>query len=320
MFTPIQKIPLTKLLTLSHNKLLNDVINTLKKFDLDAMHLKDSLDMLMQLKPQLKKLEASHGKHPLTKEMKVKEKRRLTLCGIISSKMQLHVRADAVDERKALKLTQHIVNRFIVGIRKNNQDVVSELIIRFFQQIDEEKELQEAFAELGFQTYLDELRDVNVTHWNMLIERNRSVSKRTKWDDKLIVKKNCQAVLRNVFDTIELKQMLYPDIDYSRLIDLLNGILVSFQKNINTRETYNKKRAEQTEQQTHMLIVEGMETGSVIIDKKPKKKIEKNKARRTRKKIILDETNKSNITENKPQEKESGVNGLLNLLKLPPGG
>lgn len=320
MFTPIQKIPLTKLLTLSHNKLLNDVINTLKKFDLDAMHLKDSLDMLMQLKPQLKKLEASHGKHPLTKEMKVKEKRRLTLCGIISSKMQLHVRADAVDERKALKLTQHIVNRFIVGIRKNNQDVVSELIIRFFQQIDEEKELQEAFAELGFQTYLDELRDVNVTHWNMLIERNRSVSKRTKWDDKLIVKKNCQAVLRNVFDTIELKQMLYPDIDYSRLIDLLNGILVSFQKNINTRETYNKKRAEQTEQQTHMLIVEGMETGSVIIDKKPKKKIEKNKARRTRKKIILDETNKSNIIENEPQEKESGVNGLLNLLKLPPGG
>ena len=44
MFTPIQKIPLTKLLTLSHNKLLNDVINTLKKFDLDAMRLKDSFD------------------------------------------------------------------------------------------------------------------------------------------------------------------------------------------------------------------------------------------------------------------------------------
>ena len=74
MFTPIQKIPLTKLLTLSHNKLLNDVINTLKKFDLDAMRLKDSLDMLMQLKPQLKKLEVSHGKHPLTKEMKVKRR------------------------------------------------------------------------------------------------------------------------------------------------------------------------------------------------------------------------------------------------------
>jgi hypothetical protein len=320
MFTPIQKIPLTKLLTLSHNKLLNDVINTLKKFDLDAMRLKDSLDMLMQLKPQLKKLEVSHGKHPLTKEMKVKEERRLKLCGIISTKMQLHMRADAVGERKAVKLTQHIVNRFIVGIRKNNQDVISELIIRFFRQIDEEKELQEAFAELGFQTYLDELRDVNVTHWNMFMERNRSVSKRIKWEDKLIVKKNCQAVLRNVFDTIELKQMLYPDIDYNHLIDLLNGILVRFNKNINTRETYNKKRAEQAEQQTRMLSVDGEETGSVIIDEKSKEKIEKNKARRTRKKIIVDENDKANIIENKPQKKDGVLNGLFDILKLPPGG
>jgi hypothetical protein len=44
MFAPIQKIPLTKLLTLSHNQLLKEVINTLKELDLDALHLNDALD------------------------------------------------------------------------------------------------------------------------------------------------------------------------------------------------------------------------------------------------------------------------------------
>ena len=127
-------------------------------------------------------------------------------------------------------------------------------------------------------------------------------------------------MLRNVFDTIELKQMLYPDIDYNPLIELLNNSLVHYNKNINTRETYNKKCAEQAEQQTHMLDVDGKETGSVIIDEKPKEKIEKNKVRRTRKKIIVDENDKSNVIESKPQENDSVVNGMLDLLKLSPGG
>ena len=177
--------------------------------------------------------------------------------------------------------------------------------------------MQEAFNELGFQTYLDELLDVNVTHCNMFMERNRSVSKRTKWDDKLIVKKNCQAVLRNVFDTIELKQMLYPDIDYNPLIELLNNILVHYNKNINTRETYNKKRAEQTEQQVHILSVDGKETGSVIIDEKAKEK--KKKVEQSTEKIPKKKPNTSHLKERITQKQESEVNGLLNILKLPPG-
>jgi hypothetical protein len=69
-----------------------------------------------------------------------------------------------------------------------------------------------------------------------------------------------------------------------------------------------------------MLSVDGEETGSVIIDEKSKEKIEKNKARRTRKKIIVDENDKANIIENKPQKKDGVLNGLFDILKLPPGG
>jgi hypothetical protein len=110
--------------------------------------------------------------------------------------------------------------------------------------------------------------------------------------------------------------MLYPDIDYNHLIDLLNGILVRFNKNINTRETYNKKRAEQTEQQVHILSVDGKETGSVVIDEKPKKK---KKVKQTTEKVPKKKPNTPHLKESKTQKQESEVSGLLNILKLPPG-
>ena len=59
-----KRFPLTKLLTLSHNKLLNDVINTLDKFDLVELHLEDAMNMLTQLKPQMKKAGSIARKAP----------------------------------------------------------------------------------------------------------------------------------------------------------------------------------------------------------------------------------------------------------------
>ncbi len=309
---------------LDHITLVNEVIGILKKFDLASLHMQNTLDMLLQLQPDLKKLEVHYGKHPYTKKLNIDEGRRLKLVGIISFQMQLLRRADIESERESVKIVAHEVERFLLGIRKNNQDVITELTLQFFQLIDEKEEVQIAFEELGFQRYLDELRLVNINYEDMYMKRSNSISHQTKWDNKLLIQKKCQAVLRNIFETIELTQTLYPNVEYSPIIDLLNTTLVRFNKHINRRATYNKKRAEavakevqQAEPQTHILSVDGKETGSVTIG--GKKEVKKKKGRRSYTKQAKKQNSKSSTNETQPPKKDNPIDGLLNILKLPPG-
>ena len=124
---------------------------------------------------------------------------------------------------------------------------------------------------MGFQNYLDELFKVNTSCKQLFLDRNESIAQRPKINCKLI-QRNGETILRNLFEYIDLCQILYPDTDYTKLIAELNTILVQYSREIKRREAYNKKRAEKTiaskevettafESEAHVLVVNGKETG-----------------------------------------------------------
>lgn len=161
---------------------------------------------------------------------------------------------------------------------------------------------------------------MHVNHTQLVVERIRSIASRHTRQSKAI-QKDCQAVLRSVFAHIELAQKLYPDQDYTQLIERLNNVIAKFTRLIKRRATYNKKKAlakakkaAEMEAKSHSVCVDGKETGSMIIggenmvEKKKEKSTTKTKAK---KQVAAPKTETI-----KPQEKD---NRVMDILKLPPG-
>lgn len=327
MFTTIRPITLSKLKKLDHNQLVKNVIDVLEQFDMKTLRLQDSMEMLLQLQPQMMKLEDEYGPHPLTPTIKKAIERRLELAGFIFSQMQLLIRVKMEKQNDAVNLARYPVRNYLLGIRKNNQYIISSNIDQFLREVDETEEMKAAFIQLGFQDYLDELREVNKNYHNLFHKRRSSIAKRPTKESKPI-QKDCQAVFRSLFAQINLAQRMYRDQDYTLLIDSLNTVLASYTKSIKRRATYNRKRAEaaakeaaQSTPTTHILSVDGKETGSVTIG--GNQLVKKKKAKLTTKKQAKKQTKKhngkSNIRAPQLQKQDNGVDGLLNILKLPPG-
>lgn len=276
MFITIRPISLSKLPKLMHNQLVSQVIDVLEKYDLKALRLEANMEMLLDLSTQLLKLEEDYGPHPLSKDISEVRERRLELAGFISSHMQLLMRVDMKNQRKAVAIAKYPVRACLLGIRKNDQRKITGKINQFFLVVDRDPKIQEAFRQLGFQDHLDELRLMSATYTSLFLERNSSISKRPTRESKSI-QKYCQAVLRNLFEHIDLLQTTYRDQDYSLLIVSLNTILAKYTRNIKLRVTYNKKRAKakaaakiaaKMESKELILSVNGKETGLMTIGSK----------------------------------------------------
>ncbi len=278
------------------------------------------MEMLLQLQPELVKLEDKFGPHPLTKEIKIIHNRRLELAGLISSQMQLLERANNEYQQEAVKLTKGLVKLCFLKIRKGDKDEVGGRLDFFFKELDKNFDILEATTELGLKIYIDELREMHVNHTQLVIERIRSIASRHTRQSKAI-QKDCQAVLRSVFAQIELAQKLYPDQDYTQLIERLNNVIAKFTRLIKRRATYNNKKAltkakkaTEMEAKSHSVCVDGKVTGSMIIDEESM--VEKKKVKSTTKAKVKKQEVAPKTETIKPQKKD---NRVMDILKLPPG-
>lgn len=303
MITVVRPISLSLLTKLEHRSIMNEIIEMLTCFDLKSLHLQSGLEMLLKFLPQLEKLEETFGKHPLSNEVKNYNERRLELAGVISTHLQVLQRAKIEFQREDVEIAKFPIRLSLLGIRKDNQVSITERINYFFIVIKNDPTISAALTRLGFQIYLDELYESNRIFEELKAERVSSISKRHTKESKAI-QAECQALLRHLFEQIELTQNIYKDQDYSLLLKTLNIILAKFTKGIKRRATYNKKRAkvaaekaEQAKQITLQLSVNGNEPSSetgekksresnVVAEKRMKEKKTKNVTARLKKRSV----------------------------------
>lgn len=319
MFIPIRPISLSQMIKLDHKSLVTSIIDVMKQFDLKALQLEAGMNMLMELRPQTLKLEVEHGPHPLTKDLKQINERRLELAGVISTHLQVLERAKIERQRDDVHTVSFPIRDHLLGIRKENRVATTELISKFISVVEKNGEVKEALERLGFVEFMNEMEAANNTFMELHRTRNSSTTKRPTRESKAI-QKECQAVLRNLFNHIELAQSIYKDQDYTSLITNINTVLAKFTKTIKRRATYNKKRraeaakkAAEMEAKEYMLSIDGKETGSVIIEGKAKEK--KMKLTRSPKKQATKTISKA--SKPAPNRKE-GANKVMNILKIPP--
>lgn len=339
----MRSISLSKLLKTELPELVTSVIRTVEKHDPQSLHLDGVLQMLKHSKTQIDTLEVPYGPHPLTNRINKLHQKQLEYAGSISDQMQAIARIDLMGAKKEVKIANLMVRRHLIGLRKNNQRVVSIILDQFFDKLDEELEVSDALRSIGLQLYIDELRRIHTEYKRLYDERDDSLAERQKAKESKQIQKDGQGVLRGLLEQVDLAQKTYKHLDYEPLITELDVILASYTNLIKTRATYNKKRAvakakaiAEAQSKVHILSVNGKETGSVIIDREKKERNvksavkkekrgnqpQKNKTTLKAEKLKnrdVDDSAHSEISK-KQQKGDNLIGGLLNILKLPPGG
>jgi hypothetical protein len=119
--------------------------------------------------------------------------------------------------------------------------VVTESICKFFEAVDANALLKEAFAALGFDEYLTKLKSIQEEIDLLYKKRVTAFSERTKMRTNEI-KQSVVREMENLFQRIELAKLENPDLNYDSLSNELNAWIAPYQSLIKSRDKRFKKK------------------------------------------------------------------------------
>ena len=277
----MKKIALSRLHKLEVPQFVNEVMETLEKYDLKTMHLQEMYNALCDLEPKIKLLEVDFGPHPLTKDLDELHEKRLTYAAIITTQMRTLDKVHSKETKSLVRIAKPVVRVYLNYLRKKNKKVVHECIEGFLLHVEDDLQVKNALHKLGFSPYIDELQKINSCYLEIHFKKGEDISKRFKGSTGPI-QKEIQHTLRLLFDQIDLYQYIHKDVDYDTLIVELNYTITSYSKIIKTRATANKKRANTAklkhDEEQQALIVEGEKIIKESNKGRPTKKKKENKS------------------------------------------
>lgn len=263
----IHKIAYTKLSKMDVYTFYKQVVSVVKKHYTKDMHIDSIYDLLIASQSKnrlLTESEEDRNMHYLSPEINKLKEKRFKFAALITNQMRTLEKAGFANKMHLVKLIKPVVKSYLVGLRKNNQQEVSQLIAFFFKEIENDKEVKEAFYELGLKPYLDELESID-NAWNNAFNKRMEETKKSR-GSTLPIQRELQFILRSLFEQVNYYQHVYKDVDYTKLITGLNRVIASYTKQIKTRET--KSRNKKLKAKEAELAKLKKEADAKVIDKK----------------------------------------------------
>lgn len=240
----IRKIAYSKLRKKEVYRFYNDVIVIISDYDTKAMHIDNSCDALIAMKPQaqlLKLTDDELGPSRLTPEVDMLHERRLKFSATITSQMRTLEMAGLEDKLDLVKLSKDMVYHYLNYLRQKDKESINGIIESFFHRLKLEPEVKDALYALGFKTYLDELETAQKRYFKTYLKRNAQQSRRHK-GSTIPLQRELQYTINILFEQLNYYQRVYKDIDYSGLITALNHTIAVYTKLIKTRDTQRKTK------------------------------------------------------------------------------
>lgn len=173
----LKRISLSKVLKLELPLLINKVIRIVEKHNPESLGLRSMHKLLLKDQKQMKLLKMRSSANPLTKTIKELREKECKYVGAIVSHIQFTERADIESIRSATMIAIPVVNRFLPGLRKNNESVINETIHQFLKHIDEHPEVYDALSDIGLRPYVDEMIKVNAHKIDLTAKRDEYILK-----------------------------------------------------------------------------------------------------------------------------------------------
>ena len=243
MNSNISNINLSQLKKLEVQYLATSVIRIVEKHNPESLKIKEIFDELVEQKPQIKLLKVQYGPHPITPKINKLRKRRNAFCQGMMDQMKAIENGQKNGTEEALIIAKPIVLHYLQGLSKNNEKILKQILVQFFDVIADDEEFETALSTLDLMSHANNLRLVMNEideQYNLRLEK---ISARPKMNTRGIVAK-LKIDIQDMFKQIEVAQIKHKDINYNLLIDELNKEILLAKAEIKTRASNNKKKAE----------------------------------------------------------------------------
>ena len=316
----VREIAFTKLRKHEVYTFYNDIMRVIGRYDTKAMHIEDTCDVLIGMRPKAELLVPPVNRtdaHPLTLILRDLSEKRLKFAAIIANQMRTAEKAGFADKEYLVELAKPMVLTYMNYLRQNDLTTIEVLVAEFFSKLKENPEIKDALLELGFKLYLDELESANNDYINTLYERTRQISRLPK-GSTLPIQRELQRILRILFDQVDSYQHIYLDVDYSVLITALNHTIATYTKLIKTRETQRKNKKLKAKEDEEAALEEKLKMGR--IEKTTSGTVDEISSTSPRAYPKEKKKTKPSTTAKKNKGKDKSTGGLLNILKKPDKG
>ena len=240
----IKKIPLSKLLKSETRRLLDKVVEIVEKNNPEEYRLQDFYNILVDQQAKVKGVKKQYGKHKNTNDLAQLHQKRLGYASLIVSQVESLRRVDCQKTQRMVEVAKVPTKVFLTNLGRKNRHEVYLQLWAFFEMLENDDSIQqrEAFAALGLQNYLDDLKDTchqyDDLHWQRLID-----IKERPLIDGVQIRSEAQRILQLFFEQVNIYQKAFKEIDYEPVIIEINKELTRHSKNIKTRVATNKRRA-----------------------------------------------------------------------------
>lgn len=312
--TKVINISLTKLHKLEVYTLYTEVMEIINKHDTKSMHIDAVCDVLKSMHEKAELLSSTDWDvlaKVITEKLAEERENRFKFAALITNHMRSVEKAGLKGLELYVKYAKPAVNNYLLNLRENNQRITTQLVMLFFDKLENDAQLNEALHELGFKPYLNQLKATQDAFLETYAKRRTLLSKRHKGSTQPIQRELLQ-LMSILFKQLDNYQHAYKDIDYSHIISSINHVIALNNKEIKTRHTKrtNKKIKAIEEQEAALKEELRME---MIAQKGTDEEIDTSAIETTvnAKKNLNKKLTKA---QEKRKEKEKPIDGLLGIL------
>lgn len=243
-----------KMLKLEVPQLAERVIEIIEKHEPETLKIDGAYNLLTAKQDHIDKLFVWFRSHPLTKELNALRKVRRMNLRKITFHLQMVIQEDVASVYKEVNLVKSEIERFILEFHSaTNEEVKCRILTQFFNLIDSNEKLEEAFSTLNFTSLLNDLRSTHAHILELTTDKLTNISFRPIETTSYLIKSVLNGI-KYMFMDIELAILKYPEINYQPMCNELNVLLNKYANLINYRLLYNKRKAE---------MAKGVETGKM---------------------------------------------------------
>ena len=226
-------------------EIMNAILAIVEKYDPVALKIAGMYNLLSELKPLLDRLALKYNGYPNPVELKECRDFRDKLLKAILAHMSAIEKAGLSTTAQQAALALPYLKSCMNGILLENTDTKSARISRLIHGMDEDENLNAAFATLGFKVYTDELK---TTQLNFISSMNARIENKTERKGKKAIeaREKITLAIDNLLNAIKLARFEHPEIDYMPLINELNVLIDSKLSMVKSRTTRSKNSAEKT--------------------------------------------------------------------------
>lgn len=315
--TNIKKIAFTKLRKLEVFTLYSEVVDTISKYDTKAMQIDATCEALLGMQERAKHLDISEkdlGANLLTPVLDELHERRLQLAGLITNQIRVLEKAAFKDTDHLLQLSKRVVIKHLNYLRQSDRGDVTQLIVQFFNELNDKPEVKEALLKLGLKPFLDELQAAHEEYKEAYGERREQESRQPK-GSTLPLQREIQYILKILFEQVDYYQHVYKEVDYSDLISTLNYVIATYTKLIKTRDTQRKNKKLKANDKAQAALVENQKNDT--IDKNEPSTVADTTKPEPTKDVKEEQKNSPPVNKSNTKDKGKPITGLLDILKKP---